>query len=116
MDQQYDLDRIGKRMPYKVPEDFFSKLEDNVLEGVAEKEIAEKNTSRKRFRLVTSAIVAVAASVAVFFFINIKSDTNTSTNDSESEIELAFSKLSAEDQAYLLETYQEDVFFSDNIN
>ena len=32
MEQNYDFNKIGKQMPYTVPDGFFSKLEDSVME------------------------------------------------------------------------------------
>ena len=30
MKETFDLDKIGKRMPYRTPDDFFDKMEENV--------------------------------------------------------------------------------------
>ena len=34
MNRDFDFNRVGKRMPYTVPEDFFAKLEDDVCRKV----------------------------------------------------------------------------------
>ena len=30
MKKDFDFDRVGKRLPYTVPDDFFAKLEDDI--------------------------------------------------------------------------------------
>jgi len=30
MNPDFDFDKVGKRMPYKVPDDFFSKMEKDI--------------------------------------------------------------------------------------
>ena len=37
MDNRFDFDKIGKRMPYTVPDGFFDELERSVRSGIAAK-------------------------------------------------------------------------------
>ena len=57
------------------------------------------------------SIIAVAASVTLVFIVNMffPKQTTVSIND----VDNAFSKLSIEDQAYLLNVYQDDVFINE---
>ena len=32
--EKFDFDKVGKRMPYSTPEDFFKDMETNILEAV----------------------------------------------------------------------------------
>lgn len=34
MNDKFSFDKVGKRMPYSVPDDFFAKMEDNILEEI----------------------------------------------------------------------------------
>ena len=101
--KQFDLDMVGKKMPYNVPDGFFDKLEDDVILKIAE----EKN--RKPLRIVMRAVLAVAAAVAVFFVVQ-PMLVKDSADDFES-VELAFNNLSVDDQNYLLQVYEEDDLF-----
>ena len=101
--KQFDLDMVGKKMPYNVPDGFFDKLEDDVILKIAE----EKN--RKPLRIVMRAVLAVAAAVAVSFVVQ-PMLVKDSADDFES-VELAFNNLSVDDQNYLLQVYEEDDLF-----
>ena len=102
--KQFDLDMVGKKMPYNVPDGFFDKLEDDVILKIAE----EKN--RKPLRIVMRAVLAVAAAVAVFFVVQ-PMLVKDSADDFES-VELAFNNLSVDDQNYLLQVYEDDIFIN----
>lgn len=100
MKKEFDFDKIGKRMPYTTPDGFFDKMEDDIWKKVKRKPI--------RLHLVMRSVIAVAASIALILIINnylFKANPAT-IND----VDRAFSQLSTDDQAYLLEIYQEDVF------
>ena len=34
MNDKFSFDKVGKRMPYSVPDDLFAKMEDNILEEI----------------------------------------------------------------------------------
>lgn len=115
--EQFDFKKVGKRMPYSVPEDFFTKMEENVWKDVSEDLKAGKQKPQRILRIVTRATMAVAASAAVLFFIfngKPKEGVSASSNDMLA-IEQAFSQLTDEDQGNLLDIYQDDVFLNENI-
>ena len=50
MNKDFDFDKVGKRMPYQVPDCFFDQLESNVMQEVkSEVAVAKKS----RFRRIT---------------------------------------------------------------
>ena len=108
MDNNFDIKRQGKRMPYKVPEGFFDQMEENVLKEVSEDRPAK---SRKPlWRIVIPSLAAAAAAVALFFVLaTVKTSRINSTS---SDVEMAFDNLSAEDQANFLESYEDDIFIN----
>lgn len=120
MNKDFDFDKVGKKMPYTTPEGFFDKLEENILAEVKndcrDKEegksvvSADKEASHKPFRLriLMRSVIAVAASVALMLVINmnISKTSPTTIND----VDQAFNQLTIDDQAYLLDIYQDDVF------
>lgn len=107
MKNDFDLNRIGKRMPYKIPDGFFNEMETKLWEEV--KQPVRHRTFRLRSIIV--GITAAAASVTLLFVLNPYFDKK-STNEFL-QVEQAFANLSHEDQTYLLEVYQEDVFINE---
>ena len=118
--EKFDFDKVGKRMPYSTPEDFFKDMETNILEAVKNdtpKPVKIKHKKRPLMRVMWTAMLAVAASVAVLLVLHIDFSAPHSSHPSQTEQELqavdqAFAQLSAADQAYLLDVYQEDVFLN----
>ena len=118
--EKFDFDKVGKRMPYSTPEDFFKDMETNILEAVKNdtpKPVKIKHKKRPLMRVVWTAMLAVAASVAVLLVLHIDFSAPHPSHPSQTEQELqavdqAFAQLSAADQAYLLDVYQEDVFLN----
>ena len=112
MDKDFNFDQIGKKMPYNVPEGFFDQLEADVMAKIdADKlEIQQPkqkpNALRKTFRVLLSA----AAAFALFFVVTKNNPRIWPKADSFYPVELAYDNLCAEDQAYLMELYSDDVF------
>ena len=118
MDNQFNFDKIGKRMPYTVPDDFFTTLEQNVMAEV-------KGKKRGRgFRIAFGAILGTAAAVALIVTANKFMVKDAATPGMETELEQAyckaeisaFSNLSDEDQDFLIEVYEEDLFINNYTN
>lgn len=120
---------LNKRLPYSVPDGFFDVMEANVMAKI--KADAEAGTSvgddkadtqmwDKRYRktikrpcTISLSFLAMAASLLLLFTILPKSTKTTQqTNDMES-IDKAFSQLSTDDQTFLMEVYDDDMFLDD---
>ena len=114
MEQNYDFSRIGKQMPYTVPDGFFEKLEENVMNEVKAQSAKKKATI---VRMAIRAALAIAACIALFLVVKkvLPKGQDTATDDFEN-VELAFNNLSTEDQDYLLEVYQEELILENNLN
>ena len=118
--EKFDFDKVGKRMPYSTPEGFFKEMEANILEAVKDDTPQPLKTEQKKrplMRVMWTAMLAVAASVAVLLVLHIDFSAPHSAQPSQTDRELqavdqAFAQLSAADQAYLLDVYQEDVFLN----
>lgn len=118
--EKLDFDKVGKRMPYSTPEGFFKDMETNILEAVKNdtpKPVKVEHKKRPLMRVMWTAMLAVAASVAVLLVLHIDFSAPHPSYPSQTEQELqavdqAFAQLSAADQAYLLDVYQEDVFLN----
>lgn len=107
MQQSFNLDRIGKKMPYGVPQEFFSQLESSLNEAAA-KTAAEAHAPTPhtwrwvaRTALTAAAVVAVILSLTVLFPHNIEPEGLS--------VEQAFSNLSSTDQEYILDTFRNDM-------
>lgn len=114
MEQNYDFSKIGKQMPYTVPDGFFEKLEEDVMNEVKAQPAKKKVTI---VRMAIRAALAIAACIALFLVVKevLPLGNDTVTDDFEN-VELAFNNLSTEDQDYLLEVYQEELFLENNLN
>lgn len=122
-------EKLNKRLPYSVPDGFFDVMEANVMAKI--KADAEAGTSvgddkadtqmwDKRYRktikhtrTISLSFLAMAASLLLLFTILPQSTkTAQQTNDMES-IDKAFSQLSTDDQTFLMEVYDDDMFLDD---
>lgn len=111
MDNHFDFNTIGRRMPYKVPDGFFEEMEQNILRQTSEVEAKKQPRRRNVLRIVFSAAVSVAAAVMFFAVFNHQSETQPAVQ--YSDVEQAFAQLSEEDQDYMLQVYQDDVFMEE---
>ena len=117
MDKNFDFNQVGKRMPYSTPNDFFAKMQSNILDAV--QDMPQKNTEIKTNRRTVRkwlwpVSLSAAAAVAAMFVINIHflaPNTPTASSDIQ-DVEQAFAQLSEGDQAYILDVYQDDVFIN----
>jgi hypothetical protein len=111
----FDFNKIGKQMPYRVPEGFFDDLEAAVAQEVGMPattvhRVAPLPVWRKALR-VCAAVAAVAAIVIV----TTVALPSAQVNAQELTVEQAFANLSDEDQEYLLDTYQDVTYISDQL-
>ena len=117
MEQNYDFSNIGKKMPYTVPDNFFDKLEENVMNEVKAQPATKKKGSVIRMAIRTA--LAVAACIALFLVVKkALPQGEDSITDDFTSVELAFNNLSTEDQDYLLEVFQEEeeLMFNNELN
>lgn len=141
MEKEFDFDKIGKRMPYQTPDDFFDEMEENIwnevrgdLLGTAEsadlqdmtddaglqnlpgkaEQIALKPKRRNSRLRILVGVLSIAASIALVLILYPRhSQTPQQPVDGLAQVEKAFSNLAPEDQAYMLQVYQEDVFINE---
>ena len=119
MEKTFDFEKIGNRMPYSVPDDFFTKLEESVMDEVKVQK-SEATALPERNKTVIIAIrsfLAVAAAVALFFVVQptlTKNDTISA--DDYASVELAFNNLSSDDQDFLVAVYENEEFINDLTN
>lgn len=110
MDNRFDFDKIGKRMPYTVPDGFFDELERSVRSGIAAKPAAAPRRKALMRHIMTAAAASVAAVIALPLLLNGHHEPGPAyTMES---VEQAFANLNSEDQAYMLEIYSEDIFIN----
>lgn len=117
MDKNFDFNQVGKRMPYSTPDDFFAKMQSNILDAV--QDMPQKNTKIKTNRRTVRKWLwpvsfSAAAAVVAMFVINIHflaPNTPTASSDIQ-DVEQAFAQLSECDQAYIVDVYQDDVFIN----
>ena len=119
MEKTFDFEKIGNRMPYSVPDDFFTKLEESVMDEVKVQK-SEATALPERNKTVIIAIrslLAIAATIALFFVVQptlTKNDTISA--DDYASVELAFNNLSSDDQDFLVAVYENEEFINDLTN
>lgn len=122
MEKNFSFDSIGKRMPYRMPENFLQDMEASVMKRIqaGEDEPAQATVQaslplkasrdHSRFRILFRSAVSAAA-VATLFIVYYNTMRPKPTNGYE-DIERAFDNLSSDDQAFMISTYSNDAFAS----
>ena len=95
-----DLEKMGKTMPYTVPEGFFDAMEERLMQKVT----AKKKKSRLT-KVVLWTGLAVAASLALLLVL--RQGLSKVETDSFEQVEMAFNQLSDYDQQLILDYYDE---------
>ncbi len=115
MNEDFDFKKVGKRMPYQVPDGFFDQMEERVMSQIQQEAKEEvKPTKGRIFRMAFGTLAAAAAAIALFFVVHKAVPEPMTSDESFSLVELAYHNLSSEDQEYLLQIYEEDLFYNDN--
>ena len=71
--EKFDFSKVGKRMPYSTPDDFFKDMDANILEQVKDdkpKPVRIEPKKRPLMKVIWTAAIAVAASVAVLLVLS----------------------------------------------
>ena len=120
-------EKLNKRLPYSVPDGFFDVMEANVMAKIkadaginvggdkADTQMRDKQYRKttKHTRTISLSILAMAASLLLLFTIfSHSTKTAQQTNGMES-IDKAFSQLNTDDQAFLMEIYDDDMLLDD---
>ena len=95
-----DLENMGKKMPYTVPEGFFDEMEERLMQEV---ETKKKNRKLRNTALWTG--FAIAASLALLLVL--RQVWHNTEDESFKQVEMAFNQLSDGDQELMLEYYDE---------
>lgn len=120
-------EKLNKRLPYSVPDGFFDVMEDNVMAKIkadaginvggdkADTQMRDKQYRKttKHTRTISLSILAMAASLMLLFTIFSQSTKTVQQTNGMESIDMAFSQLNADDQAFLMEIYDDDMFMDD---
>jgi len=122
MSNHNDFNKVGQRMPYNAPQGFLDEIEQQVMARIdsdttaastaaapAAAAPAAKAPSHRRLWW-TIGTVLVAASVALLLIF--KAVPAYQEMRDLNAIDQAFAELSTDDQDYLLEVYQDDLFMN----
>lgn len=61
--KNFDLDKLERKTPYKIPDNFFEDMQTNVLK----KTVNQEKKSAKVFKLHFSAVTSIAATIVLLF-------------------------------------------------
>lgn len=98
-------------MPYRVPDGFFDQMEDRVMSEILQE---TKPRQGRILKMVFGTFAAAAAAIALFFVVHKALPEDMTPEESFSYVELAYNNLSSEDQEYLLQVYEEDLFINED--
>lgn len=120
-------EKLNKRLPYSVPDGFFDVMEANVMAKIkadaginvggdkADTQMRDKQYRKTttHTRTISLSILAMAASLLLLFTIFSQSTTTAQQTNGMESIDMAFSQLNTDDQAFLMEIYDDDMFLDD---
>lgn len=119
--------KLNKRLPYSVPDGFFDVMEANVMAKIkadaginvggdkADTQMRDKQYRKTttHTRTISLSILAVAASLLLLFTIFSQSTKTAQQTNGMESIDKAFSQLNTDDQAFLMEIYDDDMLLDD---
>lgn len=120
-------EKLNKRLPYSVPDGFFDVMEANVMAKIkadaginvggdkADTQMRDKQYRKTttHTRTISLSILAVAASLLLLFTIFSQSTKTAQQTNGMESIDMAFSQLNTDDQAFLMEIYDDDMLLDD---
>ena len=120
-------EKLNKRLPYSVPDGFFDVMEANVMAKIkadaginvggdkADTQMRDKQYRKTttHTRTISLSILAMAASLMLLFTIFSQSTKTVQQTNGMESIDKAFSQLNTDDQAFLMEIYDDDIFLDD---
>ena len=120
-------EKLNKRLPYSVPDGFFDVMEANVMAKIkadaginvggdkADTQMRDKQYRKttKHTRTISLSILAMAASLLLLFTIFSQSTKTVQQTNGMESIDMAFSQLNTDDQAFLMEIYDDDMLLDD---
>lgn len=120
-------EKLNKRLPYSVPDGFFDVMEANVMAKIkadaginvggdkADTQMRDKQYRKttKHIRTISLSILAMAASLLLLFTIFSQSTKTAQQTNGMESIDKAFSQLNTDDQAFLMEIYDDDMLLDD---
>ena len=115
MNQDYNLERVGKKMPFSMPDDFFAQVQANVLAEVA-KEEKMKQAKRHKAKMVRLFVAVASMAACVCFAVLVGRSVMGADTASQhpaasvATVDKAYENLSADEQQELNATYANDVY------
>ena len=120
-------EKLNERLPYSVPDGFFDVMEANVMAKIkadaginvggdkADTQMRDKQYRKTttHTRTISLSILAMAASLLLLFTIFSQSTKTVQQTNGMESIDKAFSQLNTDDQAFLMEIYDDDMFLDD---
>lgn len=103
-----NLDQIGKRTPYKVPEGFFESSADLIMARIEQE---PRKALRRRF-FTSFRAYAAAAAAAIILVLGSIFIFNESNHVSLNDLNENFMRLSSADRDQILDMYEDDLFLN----
>ncbi|MFI3266513.1 MAG: hypothetical protein R3Y15_05105 [Rikenellaceae bacterium] len=124
MENNFDFDKVGTRMPYKVPDGFFDSLTEKTMQNISEHNKRKAKILRLRRYVVSSISVAAIFTMALFLFFEsgsqskavISSESQTILSSKyDKVIDKALESVSDSEIDELAIIAEYDLFYTDNL-
>lgn len=104
--EDYNFARIGKQMPYRVPDGFFDSFEERILDEV------RRNPRQGRHSTLELICRSIAGAAAIALLIIAFHPVLPEEKSDFSEIILAFDSMTDSDRNLMFELYDDDIFIN----
>lgn len=127
MPNSFDFSQVGKRIPYRLTEGSFEEMQAQVMARIEGNRPTATPTDaktmtrlaapaaasrRKGWALFAQSFAVAAALVGVCFLLHPLVSSRPADNVSMAQEIEAYNQLSAEDQAFLIELYEDDLLLN----
>lgn len=112
MKPDFDLDKIGKREPFRIPDNFMENFEREIIRRNT---IPSFSQRFRRFYLFASGIASAAAIVCLIYIggsFESQPQGYASPEYTLADIDAGFANLSDNDQDFIIDIYDEDPFIN----
>ena len=110
MTEQFDFDKIGKKLPYRIPEGFFDDMQQQVMQ-----QVEEQHRHRTMIRRISSVVIGMAAVFSALVYIPWSSNTSPDAQEHAKTESSAFSwieQLSDDDLKAIDDMSEYDIFMN----
>ena len=108
MDKDFDFDNIGKRTPYRTPDNFFEETQRKILERT----VGEQRKKRRLKRIIPTVIAVAAVLAGILFTPSLRYMNTDKNNVTTDPVDKWIKELSDEELEELVSFSENDIFLN----